>query len=509
MEALVFSPEAGAEFKLAIVVPEPAFDVDEIQRHYVTKLEQYLDAKDIIALSVPIKDLNMTTARAEFTKLCKALDIVKVTHLLITQPLYFKAATGLVKVTNAKGYTFPSKIGDYTCAVATNYKALFHNPSAVQDIDLGIQAIGEHIKGIPTSIGTDVIHSARYYTSYEDIVVALDELLQYEALTVDIEAFSLDYWDAGIATIAFAWDQHNGICITCDWDNNPFMFEDGTYGGYLPNKPIRTLLAKFFSEYTGTAIYHNASYDIKVILYTLFMEHLSDYKGLVNGLHILTESIQDTKIITYLATNTTAGNKLSLKHTAYEFVGDYAEDVTDIRKLSRNDLMEYNLKDCLATWYTYNKHMPTLLADNQLEVYSEVFLPSIKPLINTELNGLCVDMPEIIKLEKETKLFIDGLHEILADSKVVHTFLEYMHEDMAVKACAKLKTKFRFIEDFADVPFNPNSGPQKAMFLHDFLGIPVTDKTKKGQPATGTDALIAIKHALMIEHGITKEDLLC
>ena len=53
----------------------------------------------------------------------------------------------------------------------------------------------------------------------------------------------------------------------------------------------------------------------------LFMKKRGDTKGLVNGLNIMCRSIEDTKIIKYLATNTTAGNVLGLKPSAHEFTG--------------------------------------------------------------------------------------------------------------------------------------------------------------------------------------------
>ena len=60
------------------------------------------------------------------------------------------------------------------------------------------------------------------------------------------------------------------------------------------------------------------------------MQYIIDYKAMVKGVEQMTIKIHDTKIISYLATNSCAGNSLGLKDQAHEFAGNYAVDVQDI-----------------------------------------------------------------------------------------------------------------------------------------------------------------------------------
>lgn len=69
--------------------------------------------------------------------------------------------------------------------------------------------------------------------------------------------------------------------------------------------------------------------------------------GLLEGLDVMTRSFQDTKIIKYLATNSTAGNVLSLKASAHEFAGNWAvEEIKDIRKVPLRYAITVQLGRC-------------------------------------------------------------------------------------------------------------------------------------------------------------------
>jgi DNA polymerase-1 len=60
---------------------------------------------------------------------------------------------------------------------------------------------------------SSIAHSAHYPSTLADIATALDSLNQYPVLSCDIEAFRLRFNEAGIGSIAFAWDQHNGVAF--------------------------------------------------------------------------------------------------------------------------------------------------------------------------------------------------------------------------------------------------------------------------------------------------------
>ncbi|MDR8433759.1 DNA polymerase I, partial [Acinetobacter baumannii] len=95
-----------------------------------------------------------------------------------------------------------------------------------------------------------------------------------------------------------------------------------------------------------------------------------DRRGMLHGLHTMYRSLDDTKVIAYLATNSTAGNVLGLKELAQPFAGNWAQsEIHDIRKIHHSDLLRYNLVDCLSTFYVYERYLPAMIADKQEEIY--------------------------------------------------------------------------------------------------------------------------------------------
>jgi len=55
----------------------------------------------------------------------------------------------------------------------------------------------------------------------EEIKLALNKLHFYPELAMDIEAKSLKVTEAGIYTIGFAWDKHNGLAFPVDASSEP------------------------------------------------------------------------------------------------------------------------------------------------------------------------------------------------------------------------------------------------------------------------------------------------
>ena len=90
----------------------------------------------------------------------------------------------------------------------------------------------------------------------------MDRLHQYDALTCDTETRSLEFHNAGLESIAFAWDEHNFVSFCVDKDN-----------AEVKAKQIKQMLKEFFVAYKGTLIYHNASYDIQILIFELWMKN--------------------------------------------------------------------------------------------------------------------------------------------------------------------------------------------------------------------------------------------
>ena len=139
-------------------------------------------------------------------------------------------------------------------------------------------------------MGEGIIHSEYYPKTNADIQAALDSLHQYPELQCDLEAFSLMFDKAGIGTAGFSWDEHNGIAFLVDYV--PYVFpkvidEQTHYGQQRDNTEVKQMLYDFFMKYEGKLTYHNGNYDIKILIYELFMDGLLDQAGLIRGINKL------------------------------------------------------------------------------------------------------------------------------------------------------------------------------------------------------------------------------
>jgi DNA polymerase-1 len=232
-----------------------------------------------------------------------------------------------------------------------------------------------------------------------------------------------------------------------------------------------------------------------------------DYAGLLYGLDVFS-NIDDTKIIAYLATNSTAGNELSLKKLALEYAGNYAilDDDSDIQSIPIDELLEYNLIDVLATWYVMDKYYPILVQDNQLDIYQTIMLPSIRSIVHMQLIGFPIDYQEIKKTNKElTKIQKKYLNQ-LYNNELVKEFEWILQKEAYAKKHAELKRKIIPLSQFK-TKLNPNSGNQVAKLLYEYLELPVINTTDTGLPATDKETLESLLNHVIHKYQLSEEDL--
>ena len=529
--------EESDKYPLAILIKTSALHQLRMEQHYVDPLvSQGVSKGDLIGFSLEYNSAGKAPAKLQkeyLAKLLPALDSLGTTTLLVADGGYFKTLTKVRKVDPHYGYVMPCALAGFehfNVILLPNYQGLVYNPDLQKKIDLGLSTAANQIGGTYRPIGADIVHSEHYPETISEIAAALEKLHQYPALTADIEAFSLTFWEAGIGTIGFAWDQHNGLAFDCDYTEftttDPFKkFEllgitveiepeeteeayllrcqqiaDQYYGYQKANPAVRQLIREFFESYQGelTLIWHNANYDLKVLVYVLWMNSLLDERGKQKGIEVMTRHFHDTKLITYLATNSTAGNRLSLKDQAHEFAGNWAQsDIKDIRLIPKPALLRYNLVDCLSTWYVYNKHYQTMLDDQQEEIYNTIMKPSVKVILQMELTGMPLDMAQV----KKTKVELNGYRQqhlsVLLQSQVIQSVEDLLtklawqkdYTDRRDKAKNPDKIQPKDRDMFPRVDFNPNSNPQLQTLLYDHMQLPVIDRTDTKQPATGGKTL--------------------
>lgn len=307
-------------YPVALLLKSTAFKASEILTHYTEPLEAHgVPREALIACTIEYNEHGKAPVafiKDYLEQLLPELRALGVKTLYVADSSYFKVLTKQGKADPHFGYVLPCKIKGYeefSVVLGLNHQALIYNPDLQAKLDLSLDTLSASVLGRYQPLGNDIIHSAEYPKDVERIRQLLEQLHQYPELSCDIEAFSLRFYEAGVGTISFAWDQHNGIGFACDYKELEVP-EDGFYGEFVPNLAIREVLRTWFESYKGKLTWHNATYDVKVLIYTLWMNHPLDTPGLLKGLEIMTRLFDDTKIIAYLATNSTAGNVLSLIH---------------------------------------------------------------------------------------------------------------------------------------------------------------------------------------------------
>ena len=496
MKHILFGSET-CKASIAILVKESYLNKGEILKHYISPLNA--DPTAFIAFSLwhdSNGKVQAKYARDYLKDLLSELDRLSIKTIVVTDAPYFKLLTRERKADVFSGYVLNSQFtgweDKFKILYIPNYKILSYNPHIRTKIELGITALKQFTKNTYHAPGYGIVHKAIYPKSWKEILKALRLLHNEPELTVDIETRGLNFWNCGIATIAFAKDEHNFVSLPVDRGTFP--------------KPMRMQLKKFFTEYQGKIILHSANFDLKVLTYELWMKDLQDYRGMIEGIQTLTRNFDDTKIIAYLATNNAVENILSLKKLAAEFAGNYAEEnIEDTNLIELPDLLRYNGIDTLSTWYVMKKYFKQMVADKQQALYDKLFKPSIITLLQTELVGLPIFPQKVSSAKYRLNEIVRKTRKTLFDMPAIQQF----HREQQVRLCAELtrgtKKKIFKMDDpkITRFTFNPNSPTQLGKLFYDYMGLPILDTTDTGQPSAGGKTIKKLLH-----HTTNKEYLL-
>lgn len=488
--------EDSAAYTVAILVKPNALKKQELIKAYVDPLmNQGIEKSEIIAFSLELGEkgkVSSTMAKEYLAELLPTLKNIGTKYVYVTDSTYFKTLTKQTKAEPHLGYVLPCAIKGYedmNVVFGVNYQVLIYKPESQEKIDLSLKTLADHKTGSYTAIGSDIVHSAQYPKTLTEIEAALNQLHQYPEISGDIEAFSLKFYEAGIATIGFAPTKHDGIAFACDYKEIAVL-ADGLHGIQEANPEVRALIKNFLETYQGKITWHNSTYDLKVLIYTLWMKDALDTAGLLKGLHTLCRSFDDTKIIAYLALNSTARNSYGLKDLAHEFAGNWAQsEINDVRKIPLPDLLRYNLVDCLSTNYVKEKYWPRMVQDDQLNIYNTLMVPSLKVIIQMELSGMPMNLKTVQKQKKLMEDKAKKCMEVVNNHPIIKELNYFIQETAMHKKQATLKKKVVTIEDFEGLSFNPNSPKHMQALLYEFMALPVIDYTDTKQPATGEDTL--------------------
>lgn len=471
-----------AEAKILLLVTEK--QTNAIRNSYLIPfMNKGIDAIDVGVLYI---DPNKKKTSAALMKQFIEEEICPISkrydYILVADSDYFKCICKVTKSDTFLNYKMKSPLLPNIIYYIPSYKRLFYSPELKETIDSVIKTVADDMKGIYEEPGKNIIKDAVYCFKPNKIRSnILNPLLNEPALTIDIETTSLKFYDGYIKSIAFGINEHSGKATVL----YSIQDADTTWN----KKRYLYALKHFFKEYQGVCIYHNAAFDITYLIYHLFMRDLNDIDGLLEGLKVMTKNWHDTKLIAYLATNSCSRVSCGLKDLAQSFAGNYAqEEIGDVSKIPEDELLKYNLVDCLSTWFVFNKYYPIMLHDMQKDIYENIFQPATVDIIQMQLTGMPID----IERTKEVwgKLQKDKLEyeAIIQSSPIIQEFKNFLNEKWVERRNKELKVK-RVTLDDANEEFNPGSNLQLSELFYEYLGLPVLKKTKLGQPAVDSDAL--------------------
>lgn len=492
MEYITFS-DSNKAIQYAIFIKHTSANRKALLSYYIHPLEVLgILPEQVVVVSLDPEGKSFTAKATKelLEKVAKGIDVFNIKNILIANGDLYKYIIGVTKTTNCFGEIKKGKLPGYedtNIVLSIDYNALLYNESLRFKLDNSIEVFAKACSNA-INIEKDIIHTRYTPVTALEIENCLESLMEYNDLTCDLETESLRFEKARIVTVAFAINKHEGVVFSVDTKEE---------------EAIKKLLYFFFKNYKGRFIFHNALYDCKVIIYQLFMENNLDIDGLREGLITFNENVEDTLLITYLATNSTQEVPLGLKENSYEFAGNYGIDVTDVHAIPRVNLLTYNLKDALSTWYVMEKHYPTMVADDQEDIYRTIFLPSIMPNLYMTLIGMPMTMKKVHALDENLTELIVKINKELQTIKPIVMAIAILKEQRRVKdnetrvnkAKNPDKIKIKTLDDISDEEFNPNSDKQKQVLLYEILKLPIINTTDGGAPACDDATLkILVNH---------------
>jgi DNA polymerase-1 len=147
-----------------------------------------------------------------------------------------------------------------------------------------------------------------------------------------------------------------------------------------------------------------------------------------------------------------------------------------------------------------------MVDDEQLDIYNNIFVPSLKNITQMELTGMPMDMPTIKSVSTDLELIMDQSTNSLLKEELVADYLWLEQKKAFILKNTVLKKKFKPLDEFVST-LNTNSPLQLGQLLYGFLGLPIVDTTDTGQPATGKKTVKKLFNAIINEYDIQEDEL--
>ena len=456
-------PKAGISFRISILLPD-------------------LDTFRVKITNAMADHMLLVETHSDVEGLLKELSSINTEYLVVSDTAFWKKLTKKRKTTGMLGYVLPCVVKGYE-----HFKVVYAPLPLLHDqspFEAAIQTAVDHWQGNYQPPGSEI--TVTKLRTLPEIKQWLIENV-HTPLAADIETFSLKHWSSGLGSIAFAKNSYEAVA---------FLIDLGSEG-----PTVRHWLRQWFEARNAWTLWHNATFDAYILTYQLWMKSLRDYSGLRQGLSHISRGIECSKIISYLALNSAQEISLKLKDLAQEFLGDWAvDDITDITKIDTEELLDYNGYDACAAYWTYQKHQPTMVADQQEQVYETLLKPAIRDIIEMQIVGIPFSMKRVKRVHRFLTAFQEKALRTVLDSTAAGLTSLVLAQKWADAKNQKLKKKRVTAEDWPE-SFNIGSDQQLAVMLYEVMGLPVLETTKSGAPSTAGDVLdVLIKHTDNPEH---------
>lgn len=419
-------------------------------------------------------------------------------YILCCNADYFKILTKKRKAEAYLGYALPlefvSLVPPLNVFYGPSVGSFFYDATKAQErLNKAVTALYKHATSIYTEPGSNVQNRVEIIQEYQ-LPELIDNIIgDKKDFTFDLETYSLKHYNSGLGSIAIALDINKAYSLYVGNEN------------HIYDTKLAKELKRLFTNKKSRCIAHNFSFDAYILVYQLFMKDVLDQRGLLYGLKTLTKNWDCTQIITYLATNTCSGNDLSLKTQAQEFAGNYAlDDIKDIRKIDKKDLLIYNGVDALSTWFTYDEKYPILLKDNQKDIYENIFKPSMKEVLQMQLTGIPVDYSKVSGVEQKITNDLNSANKLILNNPYINKANRLLAKEWVSKRNKELKVKKVGISDYKE-QFNISSPKQLRVLLYDSMGLIESKTTASGEFSTDKNTL---EHLINKEQDIEKKELL-
>ena len=389
----------------------------------------------------------------------------QVSHLAIQDAALFKKLSGKTKVINTAGYVFPSKFGNYHVTYIPPHKAITLDERVKAEAWESLNALQAHMEGRYVEPGSQTevtIHTNQPFWEWAA------RLLAAPKLSVDVETTGLKHHESEIRSIGLGLNANEAVVF--EWP------------------AVKNELRSFFEQYQGRLIMHKGAFDLTQLIHKLWMRRLDDTDGIIAGINALQSKTHCSLILSYVVTNTAAGNELGLKPQVRERYGDYG--IEETWKAPLEQVIPYNGTDCAATYWLYEKHMAAL---GDLDHVFERLNSYLREIVWMQLCGIPISKEHA---DANAQILYQRQSELLRSIQLHSAVQRYMvlhRERWAEKRNAKLKKK-RVTADDCDETFNPGSPIQLQTLLYEVMGLPVLSWTATKQPSTDGDTLKALVH---------------